>query len=576
MKNVTYTPEELDFFGLSPKDNFADYTPAEYFAVVNGSLAAGKMKDYTLAEIQEVENNLRQVYSTLSTPQMSTEQIVKCLDGPNETLINIVTLRQNKEQEQEKVLTSALTFLNEVIDEYDADAPENLARKYIGTVRNDLAAGKLDQYSLAQLQEVENNFKEAYSILSDEEKEFQSESCIQTIIDLTYLQNNSVEFIVQSLIEDYFVDSKKNPQSWGGFNPGKYKPSNKQSNAAKPQISEQLKDTVEYSLADLITADSQENYPEKRKKTIQKFSLKDNSAYEEEYSLGALLGKVIISPMVCTAFKAHCVVQPKQTSKKVSAGLAESVSLFSPSAFYLDASQGIVERYDLSLRLEELSKINVSRLPVAVNTPVVTVPTVPIPVAIQSSNSKFNNSNKSKFNSANTIANTLAKAAIVAAAGIASLIGYNFLSSSINAVDDHQLDYYHGSPSVEVVAPVNTAKTTGKYSESDHSGLSAVKSVGTGSKSVEQPAVASQAAPKAPHKTGVKQLSQLSTHSFDIYDSNIHSIQKGDTFAGLWKDYHARGGTLDFNDYLKSIRSANPLLENVNKIFPGQEVELPN
>ncbi|MEK6905232.1 MAG: hypothetical protein AABX24_02415, partial [Nanoarchaeota archaeon] len=523
-------------------------------AIVNGSLAAGKMNGYTLAEIQEVENNLRQVYSALSTPQMSTEQIVKYLEGPNETLINIVNLRQNKEKEQEEVVTRALTFLNEVVDEYDADAPENRARKYIATVRNDLAAGKLDQYGLAQLQEVENKFKEAYSVFSDEEKEIQSESCIQTIIDLTDLQNNSVEVIVPNLVKDYFTRSKKNPYSWEEFNPGKYKQSNKQS-AVKP-ISEQLKDTVEYGLADLIAADSQENNQGNNGSSTQKFSLKNNSAYEEEFSLGALLGKAMISPAACTKFKAHCVVQPKQTPKTFLGG---SVSLFSPNAFYLGASQGIVERYDLFARLEELSKLSVSQ-PVAVNTPVA------IPVAIQPSKLKSN----FKPKSVNNIANTLAKAAIVAAAGIASLIGYNSLSNSINAVDDYPLDYYHGSPSVEVVAPVNKAKSTDKIPE--------LKVVNTMNKTIEQPAVAHQAVPKAPHKTVVKQSSPLSqlSPSFDIYDSNTHSIQKGDTFVGLWKDYHTRGGTLDFNDYLKSVKGANSHIENVNQIFPGQEVELPS
>ncbi len=555
MKNVTYTPEELDFFGLSPKDNLADYDPLEYIAVVNGSLAAGKLDDYTLAEIQGVEKQLKQVYSLLSA-----EQIYKYFGNTHETLINLTGLRQNKELEQENQIKNTLAFLNEVVDEYNADAPENFARKYIADVSNAIAAGKLDGYDLTELQEIENKLKEAYLQLPGEEEDFYLDICVQTIGNLTDLQNKNVEVIVPNLIEDYFADSKKNPQSWEGFNPGMYKLSSKQSGAVKP-ISEQLKDTVEYGLADLIAVADQE----KRKTPAQKFSLKDNSVFEEEYSLGALLGKVMVSPTACTNFKAHCVVQPKQTHKKVSAESAKSgksANLFSPGDFYWDAfssdnSRGLVEIYDLFARLEELSKLSVSPSPAAVNTPVA------IPVTIQPSKLK----SKSKPKSANTIANTLAKAAIVAAAGIASLIGYNSLSNFVNATDDHQLDYYHGSPSVEVVAPVIKVKTTDKIPE-----LKVVKTVNT---SVEQPAAASQAAPKAPHKTVVKELSQLS-HPFDIYDSNIHSIQKGDTFVGLWKDYHARGGTLDFKDYLKSIKGANTHIENLNKIFPGQEVELPS
>jgi len=493
-----YTPQELEDFGFSPRDNVADYVdPLEYINIVKASLEKSSLdprnlNNYTLTELQKVEKSLSQAYTSLSNEDMETYE-----DNFHQLFTDIIQLQNIKEDEEKKSLEEAASFLNELVDSYDADAPENKARRYLGTAQKDLAAGKFDIYSLAQLQDVENKFKEAYSVITEGVSYQESDFVIpyaETIMGLADLQNERAESGCATDLEITVEEQEISAEEYAEILDFEY----------------WLNDTPEYSMANLPIAPQEEV-------VLGKYTPKQ--PYEEEFTLEALLGKGIISPTACSSFKAY--IGPK---KKVSEVIEAS------SLDWGDEQAPTFELFTPEKNIEAV--------------------VVPFPVQKKKSN----------------LGRYLAKAAFVAAGITYLAVGYNYLASSVNAVADKQLDHYHGSPSVEVIAPVNKVKHTEAYSGLPSPSKKAVEV----HKPVEQLTVAPLATP-APQKK-VRKYPAL----WEPYNDNLHAVGHGETLAGLYEDYAARGGTLARGEYFDLFMAANSHVEDKNKIYVGQEVILPN
>lgn len=102
--------------------------------------------------------------------------------------------------------------------------------EYISGVQLDIHLGKCEGYTLAQLEELESNLQEKYSKLPAVMKETVLDDCAETIVELTDLQNDTVE----KSVEDLLKESTK--ENWTGFRPGNYKLKAPASLKAKDQL----------------------------------------------------------------------------------------------------------------------------------------------------------------------------------------------------------------------------------------------------------------------------------------------------------------------------------------------------
>ncbi len=482
--------QELDYFELSPKDNVADYDALEYIGVVKAALEAGKLNDYNLHELQKVEEIVSKAYSALSN-----DEIDKHENAVHQVFYDLVNLQNIKEDEEKKSLDEAVSTLNEIVDTYD-HTPESKARKRIATVQKDLAAGKFDSYSLAQLQEVEDNFKEDYAVITNGEVYQDAEFVTpyaETILALTDLQNATVE----KGIEDLVKDNKNDPQSRIGYALEKYK---RTPEVEVKELSEEEKDTVEYSILNLPVVPQEE--------------VRNRSTGNESYKAACVTGLPKKS------------ATPTMLEDKVIINHTVTLQNEPVNSLPLGPDGGIVAMYKAAQKNLEAVVL-------------------PFPTKKKKSN----------------LGRYLAKAAFVAAAGIASfVVGYNYLATPVNTEAD-QLKHYHGSPSVEV-APVNKVKHVEQK----------VEAKSAEARPVPSPIiVASQPSPPYGAPKSVKRYPS----SWHPYDSNLYSVEKGDTLGGLYEDYAARGGSLSRAEYIKIILNTNSHLENENTIYVGQEIILP-
>ena len=120
MKKATYTPEELDLFELSPKDNFADYAPSEYFAVVNGSLAAGKMKDYIALPKPNGYQSLHTTIFALGGKRIEIQIRTPQMNEAAEFGIAAHWRYKNKSEQSEKTLSKTFQWV-EKLQEWKKD-----------------------------------------------------------------------------------------------------------------------------------------------------------------------------------------------------------------------------------------------------------------------------------------------------------------------------------------------------------------------------------------------------------------------------------------------------------------------
>lgn len=535
-----YTPQELEDFGFSPRDNVADYVdPLEYINIVKASLEKSSLdprnlNNYTLTELQKVEKSLSQAYTSLSNEDMETYE-----DNFHQLFTDIIQLQNIKEDEEKKSLEEAASFLNELVDSYDADAPENKARRYLGTAQKDLAAGKFDIYSLAQLQDVENKFKEAYSVITEGVSYQESDFVIpyaETIMGLADLQNERAESGCATDLEITVEEQEISAEEYAEILDFEY----------------WLNDTPEYSMANLPIAPQEEV-------VLGKYTPKQ--PYEEEFTLDALLGKGIVSPTASPSFKAY--IDPK---KKVSEVMEASS---------LDNVQDIVARYDLFAHLEDLSKIGTS-IPASIPEKNLEAVVIPFPA-------------KKK----NKVLNHAAKAAFVAVAGLAAVVGYNYLPSWFNFAADEALSHSH-EEAAAVTIPITKTR--------DHIKNRYVKCTDQDTvekkRDIKPIVIPVTVTAKAPEKKLVEEdiYAQLDVPPEDIYadlesQEDIYAgldlvggedyhlqyhIQPGDTIFGLWKQYAAEGGPIAFTDYLKDVKKENPILKNPDKIWAGEELRFPS
>ena len=465
----TYTPQERDHFELSPKDNLADYDALEYIGVVKAVLEAGELNDYNLHELQKVEGRVSKAYSALSN-----EEISKHENAVHQIFYDLVNLQNIKEDEEKKSLDEAVSTLNEIVDTYD-HTPESKARIHIATVQKDLAAGKFDRCSLAQLQEVEDKFKEDYAVITNGEVYQDAEFATpyaETILALTDLQNAAVEKGIEDLVKEEVKE-----------------------------LSEEEKDSVGYSILNLPIAPQEE--VRKRSNGNKSYQAACVTSLPAKSAAPRILeDKVIIN---------YTVITPQNQPV---------------NSLPLGSDGGIIAMYKAAQKNLEAV-------------------VVPFPAPKKKS----------------TLGGYLAKAAFVAAAGIASLVvGYNYLAAPVNTEAD-QLKHYHGSPSVEA-APVNKVKPV-----EQNAGAKSAEA-----RPVPSPIiVASQPSPPSRAAKSVKRYPA----SWHPYDSNLHSVEKGDTLGGLYEDYAAGGGPLPRTEYIKIILNTNSHLENENTIYVGQEIILP-
>ncbi len=442
--------------------------------------------------------------------------------------VNVIRL-QNLKEDEEKLSLDNPGNLNELIDSYDADAPENKARKYISTVQNDLAAGKFDKYNLTQLQEVEEKFKEAYAVITNGEVYQDAEFVTpyaETIMALTDLQNDTVEKGIENLLNDYASELKKDPASWDDYKPGLNKPQ-------KGIIIEDYDLNIHEDIK-MFGMGSVELLLENLPITPQ-----------EEVSPGQYpVNRRIFMSSGQNSYKAACVISLPKNSVKIKDRLEEKI-LFNESEHFSASAEEEAEEITPLPNLE--GGILAHYVDVPVEEKKIEAVVVPFPT-------------KKK----NPVWKYVAAAVVTVASGIASLIGYNYLAS--NGVAENPLKHYHGAPSAEVIAPVNEAKHVERSSSLPPAPSNMEVEPQVQPQAVEQQP-APQVAPSAPKK--VKILPPV----WDPYEDNLYSIQKGDTLGGLYEDYAARGGRLSRSEYIREILGANPHLESASKIYAGQKIK---
>ena len=145
----------------------------------------------------------------------------------------------------------------------------------------------------------------------------------------------------------------------------------------------------------------------------------------------------------------------------------------------------------------------------------------------------------------------LAKAAIVVGLGFGVMGNYDALNQ---AADTPQKAEYHGTPSAEVASPTNSAKASVKSSET---------------KKVEKET-------SAPAQRIKNKFVKRFPPSYKKSTGTYHSVEKGETLAGLYEDYAAHGGTLSRSAYFRAVSTANPQIENISTIYVGQVLDMPN
>ena len=544
--------EPKNFFAdgfLSPKDNHVDYLdPLDYITVVRESVARGELQDYTLTELKKVEKQFSQAYTSLSN-----EEIGRDSDTVHETLMSIVDFRQDKAEELKQMVNDAVSFLNEIIGNHDADAPENRARSNIAYITKDLAAGKFKKYSLAELKEIENKFIKSYSALPLDEQERKKEDCYKVFEDLGYLQMDTPEGYIEYLTNDNYIDTKMGLQSWKGYASPRITVEEHEMDLEElNEILSLEENSADLTLNDLLAVYNPKDFEGKRPQIYKIGSQKDNEA---NYTLKTLTraketavqsweeySSNVFSPQDKVSFKAYCVTSlpaknapGKITEKKVIIKeRTESKPVYAQEIEYdVDVSEFWEDKKPVYTTTKNLENVVVA----------------------------FPTKKKSK------VLSFIAKAAMVAGLGITAFTGYNYLAPSVKDAADPQLEHYHGASSAEVASSATSAKPV----ERSHESSVKAKSVENNSKSViEQPAVASQT-PATP-KASQPKLREYPNSSWVPYESEFHTVEKGETMAGLYEDYAARGGTLSRSDYFKVFRQANPHVQDLTRIYTGQKV----
>src|SRR3989344_2278445 len=152
---MTMDSKELNLRPLSARDGPANYSaPIEYVEVVQDSLRRGKLRSYTLAELQAVEANIQKAYSLLPDVESELHE-----DNIQQVLVEIVTLQDLKEGEKTvaQAQVQAQEYIATMVGTY---GPSMNPSAYISKVKNVLdTAATLPAETLDLIAE---NVKAAY------------------------------------------------------------------------------------------------------------------------------------------------------------------------------------------------------------------------------------------------------------------------------------------------------------------------------------------------------------------------------------------------------------------------------
>ena len=392
--------------------------------------------------------------------------------------------------------TPSISYENLEVSLVGLLAPEDHPYEYVKAVCEGLAAGEFSAFTPAKLRELEDKLKQAYSLLPEEDQYAVRDDCYQMMIGLDDLQTeaksaDTAEAGIENILDDYFVDSKRNPQAWKGFKPGEYKV------VQKKQV-------------------VQKNHEEgSAEEGVQKLIDEYNPKNWGDYS-----GQNVVSPTNSRSFTAYCVTEPKH-----------GVHPGAPKYKKLD-----VKGHDDAPEIEA-HEIDFAELGLETSKY--------IPLATLEQIIKKPKPFKSRMLGA------IAKAALVVGGVAAAFLGYDAMKMTADA----PIEYYHGTPAVEVIAPK-------------------IK--------VEEPRVktpeVSEVRKSALPRTKVRGLNRhfLNPALRDIKgtESHSHVVLKGDTIVGLWET--AYQGNLAFDQYLREVKSLNRQLKNPDKIWPGQTLIIPS
>ncbi|MDP3699232.1 MAG: hypothetical protein Q8R47_06645 [Nanoarchaeota archaeon] len=515
--------KDLVYDLFSPKDDLSIYhsNPLEYITIVRNHLEDKKLRTYSLPELIKVEDQFKTAYSSLSDEQKNEH-----LDACSDAVGQLFDLQVEKTEVKKSLIEQ------DFLSPKDSPADYLNPLDYITVVRESISAGKMDTYSLAELQEVEDKFKEAYAQLSDKKKEIYLEDCVDTIMDLSKLyvkedkRLDKVYQVVADLSNDLMDNADEGIETilndykeveFKNNKPQDYQPGHAEITVEEQEIdAEELNDILSIeedsanpALNDLLAKYNPENWggykPEKYPRTPALSSDEDKSF--KAYCVTSLLAKAVPRK-----------VHEKKVIVKNSTAAPDSKSAYTPQIEYdVDVSEFYVD----------VPKKNLKNVVVA-----------------------FPTKKKSK------VLSFLAKAAVVVGLGFGVMGNYDALNQ---AADAPQKADYHGTPSAEMASSVTSAKASVKSSE-------------TKKVEKEMPSAAPKAVVVLPTKKAVKRFPP----GYNSQAGNYHAIEKGDTLAGLYEDYAARGGTLSRSDYFKTIRMTNPQIENISTIYAGQVVQEPN
>jgi len=592
-----YTVEELDLFELLARDNLADYDPLEYLAVVKASLEAGRIHKYSLSEVQNIEENVREAFFSLSSAELSEYQ------GVVHQMFNDITALQNTlpylhqfVEEKGDTLEEASSLLNEIVDNYGDYKPVG----DIETIQYDLAAGKLQEYSLPQLEQVEEKVRKAYSFLSNEERINQEDLVHQVLADLVDLQNTAEakeyigtvrEELALGRCDNYdfceITDRKSRLDQAFALLPGAQAEKRQIYSALdaaynKGKSGRALNDLTvtskrlaggEFDRSTLKELERVEKQlqnafsviPKEKKREVGKIysqaskTLRNLKEEKAESALASMLNDYALEnqkePQSWAGVKIGTSVPPQVEIILEDHEIVPlpGVDLFEivnetrksgPKPVTYDYGPKVIIRYDL---LEKKKLV-----PAAVAEPAEELSPAALETIVAASKPLSKTSR------------SLAKAAFliggISLLGAGVTLGYNYLAFSVKDVVAE--DSHRSTPSAEVVAPVHEATQTEIDVEANSVKAGAVPS---------PIIVAPQPSPAPRAQKAVKRYPS----SWEPYDDNhLRAIEPGDTLGGLYEDYAARGGTLSRADYIKTVLSANPHLENANTIYAGQQIIL--
>jgi len=512
---------DFEYSLFSPKDDLDYYSknPLQYLNVVSSHLAAGELKTYSLSELVKVEDQFKTAYSSLSDEQKN-EYLYACSDAVGQ----LFDLKVEKTEGNKNKGLIVQNFLSPK----DSSADYLNPLDYINVVKESIAAGKMDTYSLAELQEVEDKCKEAYARLSDKKKEIYMDDCVETIMDLSKLyvkedKRLDKEYqIVADLSNDLMDNADEGIETIlydHALELNKNKPQDNNLDYAEITVEEQEIDAQE--LNDIITLEDMGNL-------LADYNPKDFAGFAP--------GKYVVTSLQKNASKDYCVTY-KPFKKRI---------LNYRGADMVKESKVFNDGYDLDLSALRLFKEQpVIEYDVDVSEFYVDAPKKKLENIVAA----FPSQKKSKAIS------FLAKAAMLV--GLATPFMCNSYIPTNQSLDDASKQDYAAA---EVASPMTSAKASAQAPET---------------KKVEKEApstIAPKIAVFLPQKKVVKRFPP----SYNSQAGNYHAIEKGDTLAGLYEDYVARGGMMSRSDYFKTIRMANPQIENISTIYAGQVVQEPS